>query len=136
MLGVCVNFLVRYRYPQCTGTTAPCPYINYLDVRDVVLRYAEPSAALPALTFWEVVNAALVRELASTFNVTGVASQLQVKQDRSGRVAAGMRGAYGSTAQAGEVSPPNEPMTGAFDYSQPCPRVAPATLDPKGAAGH
>jgi hypothetical protein len=50
MLGVCLNFIVRYRYPQ---PTTKASYINYLDLRDVVLRFAEPSDELPAMTFCE-----------------------------------------------------------------------------------
>ena len=82
-------------------------------------RYAEPSAALPAHTFWEVINRQLVLRLASSFNLSAVSSQIQVKHDHSGRVRVGS-GPYGSVVTIGAIAPVDEPLTSAFDYSKPC----------------
>ena len=114
MYGSCLNFIVKYRYPPGAAS-----YVNYLDLRAHVMRHAEPSAELPAHTFWEEVNRHLVSELSASFNLSAVSCQIQVKHDHSGRVRVG-GGPYGSVVTFGDMPPVDEPLTNAFDYSKPC----------------
>ena len=69
--GKKLNFIIKYRYPKDVG---PTTYIEYNQMRAVVLYYAEPTTDLPRDTYWEMVNLALCKNLTSHFAIAGVRS--------------------------------------------------------------
>ena len=60
--GKLLNFIVKYRYaPDATPNpnASDSGYIQYKDLRSVVLYYAEPTPELPMTIYWEAVNLAV-----------------------------------------------------------------------------
>jgi hypothetical protein len=68
---------LKYRYPQDVNSST---YIEYNQMRAIVLYYAEPTADLPRDIFWEMVNLALTKNLSSHFAIDAVSVQSQLSQ--------------------------------------------------------
>ena len=67
--GKTLNFIIKYRYPAGAGSQA---YIEYNNMRSVVLYYAEPTSDLPRDVYWELVNMALCKNLTAQFSLNAV----------------------------------------------------------------
>ena len=114
--GKCLNIIVKYRYIPGAGNST---YIDYLArLRPIVLRYAEPTAALPEITYWELVNKAMVQEMMGTYaDITGISSQFQVMNDLGSKQVEPSN--HGSIVTMGDptLAAVAEPLTNAFPAS-------------------
>ena len=102
-MGKLINFIVKFRYPHDANMT---DYIEYTQMRECVLYYAEPTPELPMPVYWELVNNAIVKNLTSRFRVLGMSSQIQV-QGESVRMYE--PGDHGSIVTVGDIEPLNVP---------------------------
>ena len=111
--GKCLNVIVKYRYIPGAGNAT---YINYLTrLRPLVLHYAEPTAALPEMTYWELVNKAMVSDMMNAYaDITGISAQFQVMNDLGSKQVEPSN--HGSVVTMGDptLPPVNEPLTNAF----------------------
>ena len=114
--GKCLNVIVKYRYIPSAGNAT---YINYLsELRPIVLKYAEPTAALPEVTYWELVNKEMVAEMMASYgDIIGISAQFQVMNDLGSKQVEPSN--HGSVVTVGDptLPPVDEPLTNAFPAS-------------------
>ena len=108
--GKCINIIVKYRYPR--GVYSDQSYIDYRQIRELALYYAEPTEKLPVETQWELVNMAFVKETFGRWNITGISSQIQVMSEWTAEI--NEPGNHGSTVTHGDMQPMEEPWVNNF----------------------
>ncbi|MCX7119415.1 MAG: hypothetical protein NTZ86_06080 [Legionellales bacterium] len=75
-----VNINVRYAYKKDLPER---DYPDYRILRTQVLKYMEPSEALPMNTFWEILATRMGRELMRDFPLASVSVQLTVLDNQN-----------------------------------------------------
>ncbi len=78
--GQTVNIYVKYAYKKDLPIKE---YSDYRLVRAKILEYMEPSDALPAQLFWEIIATHMGRKLMSEFPLDGVSVQLTVLDNQN-----------------------------------------------------
>jgi hypothetical protein len=118
--GKCLNVIIKYRY--ILGTRANSTgggYLDYREVRRLVLKFAQPSTKLPMIVQWELINEELVKEIFSKYGgqITAVSSQIQVLSEINPDISEpGNHGSIVTIGQDATFVPLAEPWINAFRF--------------------
>ena len=118
--GKCLNIVVKYRYisgKQANSTGGG--YLDYREVRRLVLEFAQPSEQLPNTVQWELINQKLVQEIYSRYSeqVMAVSSQIQVLSEVNHFISEpGNHGSIVTISKDNTFVPLAEPWVNAFRY--------------------
>ena len=78
-------------------------YPDYRELREIAVKYLEPTNALPVNTFWEVIAAKLAEDLMSKYPISGISTQFLVYPNESGAIYE--PGFHGPIYTVGDVVP-------------------------------
>jgi hypothetical protein len=78
-------------------------YPDYRELREIAVKYLEPTNALPVNTFWEVIAAKLAEHLMSKYPISGISTQILVYPNESGVIYE--PGFHGPIYTVGDVVP-------------------------------
>jgi hypothetical protein len=98
--GQTVNIYVRYAYKKNLPTNA---YPDYRILRTTILKYMEPSDALPANIFWELIATQMGKVLMKKFPLDGVSIQLHVLDNPDAPI--NEPGDHGPIYTIGQIAP-------------------------------
>ena len=112
--------IVKYRYvPGTRANSTGGGYLDYREVRRLVLKFAQPSAELPMGVQWELINEELVKEIYSKYGgqITAVSSQIQVLSEINPQISEpGNHGSIVTIGHDASFVPLGEPWINAFRY--------------------
>jgi hypothetical protein len=109
--GKCLNFIVKYRYIKSQ-------YFDYRSIHDTAIYYSQPTADIPMIAYWELVNKAFLKNITSNnrYKFQGISSEIQVMNSITPSIHE--PGNHGSIITMGNMQPSigSAPWVNNFEY--------------------